>query len=77
MQETQTFEDELKEVAELNLILITQNQELIAILIEETQLIDGNFLMPIIMNLRLCSSTSWTNHISVSQNTEINLWPLA
>jgi hypothetical protein len=51
MQETQTFEDELKEVAELNLILITQNQELIAILIEETQLIDGNFLMPIIMNL--------------------------
>jgi hypothetical protein len=50
MQETQTFEDELKEVAELNLILITQNQELTAILIEETQLIDGNFLILITQN---------------------------
>jgi hypothetical protein len=63
MQETQTFEDELKEATELNLILSTQNQELVAKLTEESRLKDGNFSMPFILNLRLCLSTFWTNHI--------------
>jgi hypothetical protein len=51
MQETQTFEDELKEATEMNLILSTQNQELAAKLSEESRLKDGNFLMPFILNL--------------------------
>jgi hypothetical protein len=42
MQETQTFEDELKEA--------TQNQELVAILTEESRLNDCNFLMIFILN---------------------------
>jgi hypothetical protein len=58
MQETQTFEDELKEAIVLNSILITQNQELTAKLTEESQLKDGNFSMPFILNLRLCPSAS-------------------
>jgi hypothetical protein len=63
MQETQTFDDELKEATELNSILITQNQELTAKLTEERLLKDGNFSMPFILNLQLCLSTSWTNVI--------------
>jgi hypothetical protein len=41
MQETQTFEDELKEVSELNSVLFAQNQELEAKLVEESQVKDG------------------------------------
>jgi hypothetical protein len=51
MQENQTFEDELKEAIEMNLILSTQNQELATKLTEESQLKDGNFSMPFILNL--------------------------
>jgi hypothetical protein len=51
MKETQTFEDELKEATELNSILITQNQDLVAKLTKETRLKDSNFSMPFIMNL--------------------------
>jgi hypothetical protein len=43
LQESQTFEDKLKEATELNSTLITQNQELTAKLTEETRLKDGNF----------------------------------
>jgi hypothetical protein len=50
MQETQTFDDELKEATELNSILVTQNQELTAKLTEERLLKDGNFSMPFILN---------------------------
>jgi hypothetical protein len=41
MQETQAFEDELKEVSELNSVLYTQNNELEAKLAEESQAKDG------------------------------------
>jgi hypothetical protein len=51
MQENQTFEDELKEAIEMNLILSTQNQELATKLTEESRLKDGNFSMPFILNL--------------------------
>jgi hypothetical protein len=46
IQETQTFEDELKEATELNSILFTQNQELEAKLPKESQLKDGKLLLP-------------------------------
>jgi hypothetical protein len=46
IQETQTFEDELKEATELNSILFTQNQELEAKLTKESQLKDGKLLLP-------------------------------
>jgi hypothetical protein len=36
MQETQTFEDELKEVSKLNSVLFAQNQELEAKLAKES-----------------------------------------
>jgi hypothetical protein len=41
MQETQIFEDELKEVSKLNLVLLNQNQELEAKLAKESQAKDG------------------------------------
>jgi hypothetical protein len=41
MPETQSFEDKLKEVGELNSILYAQNQELEAKLAEESQAKDG------------------------------------
>jgi hypothetical protein len=41
MQETQTFQDELKEVSELNSVLFAQNQELEAQLAEESLVKDG------------------------------------
>jgi hypothetical protein len=55
MQETQTFEEELKEVNKLNSILFARNQELEAKLAEESQAKHGkppwsfyfdNWLMP-------------------------------
>jgi hypothetical protein len=45
MQETQFFEDELKEWTELNSFLYAQNQELEAKLAEESHLKDGKFLL--------------------------------
>jgi hypothetical protein len=41
MTETQAFEDELKEVSELNTIFFVRNQELEAQLAEESQVKDG------------------------------------
>jgi hypothetical protein len=41
MEVAQSFEDEVKEVGELNLILYAQNQELEAKLAEESQAKDG------------------------------------
>jgi hypothetical protein len=41
MQEAQAFEDELKEVGELNSVLYAQNQELEAKLAEESHAKDG------------------------------------
>jgi hypothetical protein len=41
MIETQAFEDELKEVSELNTIFFVRNQELEAQLAEESQVKDG------------------------------------
>jgi hypothetical protein len=43
IQETQLFEDELKESTELNSFLYARNQELEAKLAEESQLKDGKF----------------------------------
>jgi hypothetical protein len=42
MTETQILEDELKEVGELNLVLLTKKQELEAKLAEERWAKDGN-----------------------------------
>jgi hypothetical protein len=42
MTETQILEDELKEVGELNSILLTKRQQLKAKLAEESQVKDGN-----------------------------------
>jgi hypothetical protein len=41
MTETQTFEDELKEVSKLNSVLFARNQELEAQLAKESQAKDG------------------------------------
>jgi hypothetical protein len=41
MAETQSFEDELKEVSELNSVLLAQNQELEDQLAKESQVKDG------------------------------------
>jgi hypothetical protein len=41
MTETQLFEDELKEVSQLNSVLLTQKLELEAELVEERQAKDG------------------------------------
>jgi hypothetical protein len=43
MMETQILKDELKEVNELNLVLLAQKQELEAKLAEESQTKDGNY----------------------------------
>jgi hypothetical protein len=43
MMETQIFEDELKEVSELNLVLLAQKHELEAKLAKESQAKDGNY----------------------------------
>jgi hypothetical protein len=43
MMETQILKDELKEVNELNLVLLAQKQELEAKLAEERQTKDGNY----------------------------------
>jgi hypothetical protein len=42
MTETQILEDELKEVGDLNLVLLTKKQEIEAKLAEESQTKDGN-----------------------------------
>jgi hypothetical protein len=51
MQETQIFEDELKEVSKLNSVLLNQNQELEAKLAKESQAKDGK--PPLLFFLRL------------------------
>jgi hypothetical protein len=43
MAEMQILEDELKEVSELNSILLTEKQELEAKMARESQVKDGNF----------------------------------
>jgi hypothetical protein len=49
MQETQTFEDELKAMIELNSILIAWNEELETKLADEIQSKEGNFLLSFIL----------------------------
>jgi hypothetical protein len=55
MQETQMFEDELKEANKHNLVLFTQLQELEAKLAEESQLKDGKFLLPFYLGNQVIS----------------------
>jgi hypothetical protein len=45
MQETQTFEDELKTTINLNSVLLARNEELEAKLAEESQSKEGNLLL--------------------------------
>jgi hypothetical protein len=47
MQETQTFEDELKEANKSNSILAARLQEVKTKLVEESQLKDSKFTLPI------------------------------
>jgi hypothetical protein len=49
MQETQTFEDELQAMIELNSILLAQNEELETKLVNEIQLKEGNLLLSFIL----------------------------
>jgi hypothetical protein len=49
MQETQTFEDELKAMIELNSVLIAWNEELETKLADEIQSKEGNFLLSFIL----------------------------
>jgi hypothetical protein len=55
MQETQTFEDELMEANEHNLVLFSWLQELVTKLVEESQLKDGKFLLPFYLGNQLIS----------------------
>jgi hypothetical protein len=55
MQETQMFENKLKEANEYNLVLFAQLQELEAQLDEERQLKDGKFLLPLHLENRVIS----------------------
>jgi hypothetical protein len=43
LAETQTFEDELKELSELNEVLLDHNKELEAQLVEEIQAKNGSY----------------------------------
>jgi hypothetical protein len=63
MQETQTYEDELKATIELNSILIAQNEELETKLADEIQSKEGNFQLSFI--LTLYPSKLWTGLDSV------------
>jgi hypothetical protein len=49
MQETQFFEDELKESTEQNSFLYVRNQELKSKLAEESRLKDGKFWLPFLL----------------------------
>jgi hypothetical protein len=55
MQETQLFEDELKASIELNSFLYAKNQELEAKLSEESQLKDGKFWLPFLLENKVIS----------------------
>jgi hypothetical protein len=55
MQETQMFEDELKEANEHNSILFARLQEHEAKLAEECQLKDGKFLLPLYLGNHVIS----------------------
>jgi hypothetical protein len=55
MREAQAFEDELKDLGELNSVLYAQNQELEAKLVEESQAKDGKVLLPSRLNDLLTS----------------------
>jgi hypothetical protein len=50
MREAQAFEDELKEVGKLNLVLYAENQELQSKLAEESQAKDGKVPLPPYLN---------------------------
>jgi hypothetical protein len=63
MQETQTFEAELKAVIELNSILLSWNKELETKLTEESQSKEGN----------LPSSFYFTNHIRIFSRLIVTL----
>jgi hypothetical protein len=56
MMETQLFEDELKEVSQLNSFLFTWNQELKAQLAEESQAKNGNIPPLLSSAIKSCSS---------------------
>jgi hypothetical protein len=63
MQETQTFEDELKAMTELNLILLVRNEELETKLANEIQSKEGNF--PLSFISRSYPSKLWTDLDSI------------
>jgi hypothetical protein len=85
MQETQTFEDELKEVSKLNSVLFAQNQELEAKLAKESQVKYGkppwsfyfdNWLMSErTLDWPLLCFAEYKDQLL--QSTRINSWPLA
>jgi hypothetical protein len=65
MQETQTFEDELKEMSELNSVLFAQNQELEAKLAEESQAKMVNLHGLFLLIIGSCPSELWTNRYPI------------
>jgi hypothetical protein len=70
MQQTQTFEDELKETIKLNLILLAQNEELETNLTNEIQSKGCNFPLSFISTSY--ASILWTDCDSILQNTRTN-----
>jgi hypothetical protein len=70
MQETQTFEDEIKAMIELNSILLAQNEELETKLANEIQSKEGNFPLSFILASYL--SILWTGCGFVLENTRTN-----
>jgi hypothetical protein len=63
MQETQTFEGELKAMTKLNSILLAHNEELEAKLANEIQSKEGNFPLSFISTSYM--SKLWTNLDSI------------
>jgi hypothetical protein len=61
MQETQLYENELKEMNEYNSVLFAQLQELEAKCAVENRLKEGKFLLPCLIKLSY-SSILWTDH---------------
>jgi hypothetical protein len=63
LTETQLFEDELKEVSQLNIVLLARNQELEARLAEERQAKTGQYF----------SDFSFYNVVILEQSSELTV----
>jgi hypothetical protein len=77
MQETQMYENELKEANEYISALCARLEELDAKCAKENRLKEGKILLPFCLVILSYMSILWTDHGFILQSTKINSWPLA